>query len=514
MADPACSTAEDREALFTYLCEKTLAREAFSAIKYEKLKMDPKQAMLALREEFVAADTEERLFYALCAMSNTRKDRHLRVSLIDGGLKLSHTAGVDKGVWPMSRDDIAEAPIRFANDYGQEDHYFLFVADYARNIEQLSGGVLPDIGDRVTDVGGVSFAEYVQRVEPYQRYSTHQGLWFALAQGLGLRSYHVPPWIVGEQLELELERRSGGRYRLTLPYLPHGTIEWNDPAPRAYSGFTQIFKRDTFDLYQHAKHAVLLIDWHLFGSKLLDDVDEMMALAKAQNMLDHALIFDGTQGGGGARGVYLMQRLVSQSFTPTFGNLRISDVTEAFIEQRRAMHEHGKVNASGIPETMDGGKWQMDWFLTDVRAAIRAGEAYTKNVPFKLAHAPKASNNLFQPAEVHFRGPMAVLLGPHGGSHLDQFASIVADNNLAHTIGMPTGGFSSTWEWEEDLRFPISKRPLVRYRWSMGRSIRPNGEVLEGNPAMPKEYLPQTRDNYLGYHRLLIDKALRHFGKT
>jgi hypothetical protein len=113
---------------------------------------------------------------------------------------------------------------------------------------------------------------------------------------------------------------------------------------------------------------------------------------------------------------------------------------------------------------------------------------------------------------MHFRGSLVCWFGPYGGSHLDQFASIVVDNKLAYTMGMPAGGYSNTWEWEEVLVFPTNKRPVVEFMWSIGHTIRPNGEILEGNPAQVDEFMPVTRDNYRGYYELLLSRTLEHLG--
>ena len=48
--------------------------------------------------------------------------------------------------------------------------------------------------------------------------------------------------------------------------------------------------------------------------------------------------------------------------------------------------------------------------------------------------------------------------------------------------------------------------------WSIGHTIRPNGEILEGNPAQVDDYIPLTRDNYLSYYEILLTKALKHLG--
>ncbi len=157
----------------------------------------------------------------------------------------------------------------------------------------------------------------------------------------------------------------------------------------------------------------------------------------------------------------------------------------------------------------------MDWLENDVLLGLAAGQAYSNDVPFKLAHLPKYSDGIVHPAKVYFRGPLVVFLGPHGGSHLDPFASIVADNELGYIIGMPAGGYSNTWEWEETLLLPLTGKPgkpLVSYMWSIGHTIRPNGQVLEGNPAEVDEYVPVTRNNLYTYYDELLSRACRHLG--
>ena len=129
---------------------------------------------------------------------------------------------------------------------------------------------------------------------------------------------------------------------------------------------------------------------------------------------------------------------------------------------------------------------------------------------YNLIDKLKDSDGILKPAETHFRGSVVCLFGPHGGSHLDQFAAMVIDNKLAHTIGMPTGGYSNTWEWYEILHFPISGKPVAQFMWSMGHTIRPNGEILEGNAAMVDEYIPLTRENYRSYYELLLNTAFKY----
>jgi hypothetical protein len=103
-----------------------------------------------------------------------------------------------------------------------------------------------------------------------------------------------------------------------------------------------------------------------------------------------------------------------------------------------------------------------------------------------------------------------VVSGPRGGSHLDQFNAIVVDNGLGWVVGMPAGGYSNTWEWEEVLTFPGTEQPVVGFMWSIGHTIRPNGEELEGNPAAVDDWIPLTADNTLRYYDLVFRRVLSH----
>ena len=100
-----------------------------------------------------------------------------------------------------------------------------------------------------------------------------------------------------------------------------------------------------------------------------------------------------------------------------------------------------------------------------------------------------------------------VISGPHGGSHLDQFNSIVVDNDLGPIIGMPAGGYSNTWEWQEELVFPGTDQPVIGFMWSIGHTIRPNGEILEGNPAVPDVWEPLTAAGFADYYARLYGHA-------
>ena len=506
---PGPSTPEDRAALFDYLVEKTMAREAFSPIKNERLGLNVEAAMCAYRDELIAADTDEKLFYAFLKISNARKDRHLSVSPVEGGLWLSS--------WGPPPDSLAapsplETPIRFAADYGTPGQYFAFVGDYAERLQAYAGSPDVAVGDKLVAVNDQPFNDYVKAIKPYIRHSTVEGFWWKFAERISQKHYHTPPSFYREQATYTLERADGTRYTLSLPYLNPDSMAWSGHGTPQYSGFHLVHDWQTYDLYVHDEKRVILLDWYGFRENLVADVDSLMTYAEEQALLDHAIIIDATRSRGGSLGAYAVQHLSTKPFKTTLGNLRLSDVIEPFIAEKRADYAARTVNDAGVAETLDDGAWLMDWLEHNVLPGLRDGQAYSNNVPFKLAHAPLYSDGVLQPAPVHFRGPLLGLFSPHGGSHLDQFVAIIVDNQLGHTIGMPAGGYSNTWEWEDTLVFPISQQPIVQYMWSIGHTIRPNGNVLEGNPAQMDEFIPQTAANYLHYRDLLVERALRHLG--
>jgi hypothetical protein len=343
----------------------------------------------------------------------------------------------------------------------------------------------------------------MNRIRPYIRHSTENGFWLRAAEILNEKTPILPARFYDDELRVDLVGRDGKPYSLEPPYLPSDTIEWVGHGERSLGDYDRVMTTQTFDLYRHkAGRRIVLFVWHGFSDTLHEDMDEAMAWAQTEGVLNYDVIFDGTVSSGGGRGVYAIQRLSPKPFKLTFGNLRISDVTETFVEHRVGRIEKNQARRGGTE-----GQWLKEWLLDDVMKGIKAGQAYTNNVPFKSAYLPKWSDGIVKPAKVHFTGRMVCLLGPYGGSHLDQFAATVVDNDLCHTIGMPTGGYSNTWEWDEVVEFPLSGKPVVEYMWSIGHTIRPNGEILEGNPAEVKESIPVTAENYERYYDILFERA-------
>ncbi|GMV06869.1 MAG: hypothetical protein AMXMBFR53_31440 [Gemmatimonadota bacterium] len=501
-AGPA-GTPELRAALFDTVLARSERREAFSPVKNQAMAYDPLDAMRALRDEAVGADTEEALFYALAKLSHARRDRHLDVALVPGGLHLPDSAGVD--VWgggeaPPPR----RAPVRIFPDYGEAGGYF--VGDVA----DVEGVAVPDPGTRVVSVNGVAVPDWEAAVRPWIRHSSLAGFRWKAAEALSLATAAWPPELRTDSLRLEVEGPGGTPVAVTLPFMSEGELAWRGVSEPRYPGTRSVLETVTYQLLLPDDGAEwLVLVWTGFRETMVADVDTLMAFAAREGLLDRHVIVDVTRSGGGSLGAYALQRLQPRPFRTTFGNLRLSDVIVPFVEGKRADFAARNVNDGGVAETVDDGSWLLDWLEDDVLAALERGDPYTGAVPFKLAHAPKDSDGILQPADVHFRGGITVVSGPSGGSHLDQFNAIVRDNALGALVGMPAGGYSNTWEWEEVLTFPGTDRPVVGFMYDIGHTLRPNGEILEGNPAAVDVQVPLTAEGAADYYPRLLDEALR-----
>jgi uncharacterized protein len=547
MADP--STGEDRAALFDYILGATLQRTAFSPKKTLEIGADVdlteaeyvRRAMIAYRPEVIAADTDEKLYYALSKISNTRWDTHVEgVKLVEGGLQ---PASVLKHL----RRPGERAPIKFRPDYGNPDSMFLFVSDFSRDFHAHEKRV-PRIGDRLV---GINNQPIDSRLESYRAYfgmSSRRALWWTMAETITEKALQraPPSFYDGDRIKLELQSREGERYTLTLPYLKDDAISWMgyddqlegrarlsrqilaDPdllkkkgqielSLSRYKGFEHVFSRPAFDLYVSRAKRIVLLQGHSFLEATIgSDLAELTQYARTHDMFDYAVIYDLTRGGGGDLEEYTLQRLQSRPFKIMFGNLRISDITPALasklrVDALRQVDAAGKrstpVTAASIDQP-DGGDYLLAWLDHDLSHAIQEKQAYSNTVQFKNQFLPTSSDGFLYPAAEHFTGPMVLFTSPAACSGADQFAAMFIENNLGLSVGMPQGGCSNSWEWDEVLTFPISEKRVVGFSWSVGHSIGPDGAVLEGDSPRPRIEVPLTRDNYDRYYDVLMAHAL------
>ena len=500
-------TPELRGDLFDTILARTEQRESFSTIKNEKLRFEPLEAMASLRETVVAASTEGELYYALAQLSHARRDRHLDIYLVPGGLRPADVTGL--AVWGGESSPPLQVPLRVFPDYTSDSAGY-FVGDIAVGAKWPE---LPGIGDRVVFVNGRSVEQWHEATMPFIRHSTQIGLRWKLAEAMTQATAVFPPELREATLRLTVESEDGSKASFTLPYVNADDLTWTGSGDPQYPGLSLELRTPTYDLFlSDDSFRFIVLVWYGFRETMVADVDTLIELAERDGLLDYAMVVDVTRSGGGSLGAYALQRLQSRPFKTTFGNLRLSDVIEPFVEAKRSDFSDKNINDDGTPETIDDGTWLMEWLEEDVLSALARGDEYSNDVPFKLAHAPKDSDGVLEPAPVHFRGPFGVISGPSGGSHLDQFISIIVDNGLGPVVGMPPGGYSNTWEWEEVLTFANTDQPVVGFMYSIGHTIRPNGEVLEGNPAALDAWVPLTAENVEQYYSILLEQVRIQMG--
>ncbi|UJH68566.1 hypothetical protein [Allomuricauda sp. SCSIO 65647] len=496
MAQSGVGTKEDREALFDAIVKMTMQREAFSDFKNKALNFDPIENMQKLRQEFVDAETNDDFWFALVKLSAARHDKHLSIEEVENGLTVPQ---MEEG----------RAPIRFHPDYSSKKLSF-FVSDHSKNIADYCEKRAPSIGDELLEVNGVALADFVEQVRPYIAYSNENNFKIRTADALSKRSAQWPGTFFKDSFHIKLKPKKGRPYSLVVPYL--NEVDWQyGRFLRNYEGYELAWEKESFAVYlpKDKSSKTILLWWYGFRKDLRDAVDELVNYAETNGMLAHDLIIDAVNSRGGSQGAYALARFSSRPFKTTGGNLRLSDITDDFIADRTEKYLSKKQIMDGSsPETEDDGSWMMEWLHGPVLKGLERGQDYSNNVPFKCAHLPYYSDWVMQPAKKHFTGKLVLFSGPWGGSHMDQFSAMVNDNDLGHTFGMPSGGYSNTWEWEEDLYFPNGSTPVVKFMWNIGHTIRPNGQVLEGNPALVDDYVPVTKDNYLDYKNILLGKAL------
>jgi hypothetical protein len=189
---------------------------------------------------------------------------------------------------------------------------------------------------------------------------------------------------------------------------------------------------------------------------------------------------DISQSRGGSWSEEIVRFFSSSPFRPTYGNVRISD--------KDVMDDVKSRN--GIPN---------EW----IDQAIIAGNDYTVNEPFKFRITVDENGQTANSTQF-FGGEIIVISSSQGGSNLDQMYSMFIDNNIpCYSVGAQTGGYSNTWEYNDEIN-DKEGRQLCEFMWTIGQTIRPNGEVLEGNPAVPDQVINLNKNNYSTYWSDLI----------
>jgi len=118
---------------------------------------------------------------------------------------------------------------------------------------------------------------------------------------------------------------------------------------------------------------------------------------------------------------------------------------------------------------------------------LEAGRAVSSPVSFQCNARTCQTEFLVRPARARPPLPVALLIGPTCMSGCDQFAAMFADNSVGPVLGQPTRGASAPFRLPWPL--PLANGTSASVTLNVGQTLRPNGEVLEGNPVKPTAFV-------------------------
>jgi len=474
--------------LYDCLYHSILRREAFSPVKDARLGLNFAQDALPLRQEFIDADTDLELMQAIVHLSALREDTHMKI--ID---KPNNYFGSSRSV-----------PIRFLPEFGTNNHTF-FVANFDASLKSDKDLVNYSNlrkGDLLISVNDIPIAKYTEILSKHLGHSAENKFLWEAAENLHKKRKRLSLNLYTDDgfVKYTLQKSNGDQYFVSLKYgRTDRRLNLNLGANYLNLGYTKVNLlgiTDNFEIY--SKPNVILIELKglseydnnktMSGRERLDffeaQLDSIFNWAMTNDRLNNRIILDATQAGGGMGAPLLVQRLAKRPFKTTYGNLRVSDdEVQNYV-----------TNNLGSRVT----RWYQE--------AVVNGSAYTTNRPFKLRYN-EVNDNGYMPPENNFTGQIIGLFSSQSGSNLDQLSAMLHDNNiLCHSFGYPTGGFSNTWEFEDEIIDDNGKK-YCSFEWNIGHTIRPNGQILEGNPANVIEQVDLTRNNFEKYWDILVLKA-------
>ena len=473
-----------RKKIYTYLIEKTLERQAFSEVKNERLELAFEEDAKALKSDFLNAKEDLDLMRALIMMSNARCDRNVWIDTVDGGYR---------EVW-----GIDELPMRFHAEV-TDDGARLFVSDWSSDVEQYTRGYTPSVGDVVLEINGDDVEEVLEEYRPHLRFATEHGLWKAFAGELSRQRELLDTGLYEKKVTLKLEvqdRRIPSK--IVLPYRSRQLNDWVRPVQQVRPGFETVLETGSFDVLKHASREVLLLLLHAFDTDLVDDVHELELFLTDEELWEHDFIVDATEArtGGTASPVPLLRVLAKEPFHPCSGQVRISDLVEEYSDVMR--RREGRDSEA------------VRWIQEEVQAAADAGDEWSPATPWPPGVTQGDSEGLLRPAELHVQGNVVYLFSSEVDGVVDQLSALVIDGGLGWSIGTPTGGRGTDWRWSETLELPGTDKKIAAFMWSIARIVRPNGELLDGNPPTPHDPIAVTAESWAGWYTSVLERALAY----
>jgi hypothetical protein len=482
----------DREALFQSYAATIRDGQYLSAEGFHRLDTTWEKELEKAHRRFLDAKTKQDVYYALLSLKNSYHDMHCRLSVPDALEPKGETAAL---------------PLKFRP--ARVGSKLEFVVEWSR---------LPGVekGDALKSYDGKSPEELLATFTEWEVGNSPERREFEFARWLTVRDPKDAPPSETSAVELVLRDGKGREASARAEFSPRRREESSPAAEPSlrddadYAGWTPDFTGLNYRVYADTASGTLVLRdssfWYGFSEAELwnrlrlvsyktepiwergslqahddferVDMERLGDYLKSRNAQFGRLLVDVRENGGGPIAQRLTEFVADKPYRATWSVTRLLPLLRRDAQFRDAAYPRpysGKA-AMTIRELESGAE------LASPHAFICKTDDC----------GPREGDGKPSALGLHYK--TALLTGPYCVSSCDQFAAVFLDNGFGPVVGLPPAGASSPSR--ADVKLKLADGEEFSLGLSFGITYRPNGEVLEGNPARPTKTL-YPGPNYL-----------------
>jgi hypothetical protein len=229
----------------------------------------------------------------------------------------------------------------------------------------------------------------------------------------------------------------------------------------------------------------------------LDDADALGPRGLLQ--LDQGALLDHLARAGVERVLFDVRENTGGDFDPVFFGAftsgRYAQPRKSFVYTPYFRDDPARIAAARpYVALLDG--WPIDDGAARIEQHLRdhPDAATSPPIPFYCQSPACADGEEFLTSQSNIVFRAVVLTGPRCFSACDDFVAILRDNDIAPTLGEPTGAGDSPYGF--DVLLPLHNGATAALHVTVGVSHHPGTQIpLEGHPTLPDVPLPPTREN-------------------